>query len=133
MQSAPQPGSWGQGGGAAERGGREGREGRDGRDGLSSWWKNFKQKTQRREDESRDRGTMGAQGGSSSTDVASGEPQGIFGVPLQVSVRYANVAISLSDGNGQSYIYGYVPIVVAKCGVFLKEKGKQSGPLVTIC
>ena len=51
--------------------------------------------------------------------------QGIFGVPLQESIRYANVAISLLNEEGQSYIYGYVPIVVAKCGVFLKEKGKR--------
>ena len=51
-------------------------------------------------------------------------PQGIFGVPLQVSIRYANVAISLFNEEGQSYIYGYVPIVVAKCGVYLKEKGE---------
>ncbi len=50
-------------------------------------------------------------------------PQGIFGVPLRQSITYANVAISLIDENGQSYIYGYVPIVVAKCGVYLKEKG----------
>lgn len=50
-------------------------------------------------------------------------PAGIFGVPLQDSIRYANVAISLLNDEGQSYIYGYVPIVVAKCGVFLKEKG----------
>jgi hypothetical protein len=48
---------------------------------------------------------------------------GIFGVPLRQSITYANVAISLVDDNGQSYIYGYVPIVVAKCGVYLKEKG----------
>jgi len=48
---------------------------------------------------------------------------GIFGVPLHDSIRYANVAISLYDDAGQSYIYGYVPIVVAKCGVYLKEKG----------
>ncbi|KAI3337111.1 RhoGAP-domain-containing protein [Xylariaceae sp. AK1471] len=48
--------------------------------------------------------------------------QGIFGVPLRQSITYANVAISLVDENGQSYIYGYVPIVVAKCGVYLKEK-----------
>ena len=47
----------------------------------------------------------------------------IFGVPLAESIRYANVAISLTDENGESFIYGYVPIVVAKCGVFLKEKG----------
>lgn len=47
---------------------------------------------------------------------------GIFGVPLKQSIQYANVAISLIDGEGNSYVYGYVPIVVAKCGVFLKEK-----------
>lgn len=51
------------------------------------------------------------------------KPKGIFGVPLRQSITYANVAISLIDENGQSYIYGYVPIVVAKCGVFLKETG----------
>ncbi|PSS03833.1 Rho GTPase activation protein [Coniella lustricola] len=50
------------------------------------------------------------------------KPQGIFGVPLRQSIVYANVAISLVDDHGKSYIYGYVPIVVAKCGVFLKEK-----------
>lgn len=55
------------------------------------------------------------------------DPQGIFGVPLQASVRYANVAISLTDPQGNSYIYGYVPIVVAKCGVYLKEKGTVHG------
>lgn len=51
------------------------------------------------------------------------KPTGIFGVPLQVSIRYAHVAISLTNEQGESFVYGYVPIVVAKCGVFLKEKG----------
>lgn len=49
---------------------------------------------------------------------------GIFGVALQDSIKYANVAISLTDEEGKSFIYGYVPIVIAKCGVFLKEKGQ---------
>jgi GTPase-activating protein SAC7 len=53
------------------------------------------------------------------------QPTGIFGVPLRQSITYANVAISLVDPEGKSYIYGYVPIVVAKCGVYLKEKGRQ--------
>lgn len=52
-------------------------------------------------------------------------PVGIFGVPLQVSIRYANVAISLTNEHGENYVYGYVPIVIAKCGVFLKERGKS--------
>lgn len=56
------------------------------------------------------------------------KPQGIFGVPLNVSIKYANVAISLTNDNGESFIYGYVPIVVAKCGVFLKEKGLSPSP-----
>lgn len=50
---------------------------------------------------------------------------GIFGVPLATSIKYANVAISLLNEQGESFIYGYVPIVVAKCGVFLKEKGER--------
>jgi len=53
-------------------------------------------------------------------------PTGIFGVPLSTSIKYANVAISLTDPDGKQFTYGYVPIVVAKCGVFLKEKGENS-------
>ncbi|KAL8995153.1 MAG: hypothetical protein Q9169_005062 [Polycauliona sp. 2 TL-2023] len=73
---------------------------------LASWWKNFKKNTKKEEDK-----------------VENTEPlSGIFGIALQDSIRYANVAISLTNESGESYIYGYVPIVVAKCGVFLKEK-----------
>ncbi|KIV99477.1 uncharacterized protein PV09_08897 [Verruconis gallopava] len=71
---------------------------------LKSWWKNFSRGDKKREEDK------------------ANQPTGIFGVPLQTSVRYANVAISLQDSEGNSYVYGYVPIVVAKCGVFLKEK-----------
>ncbi|KAH7309930.1 Rho GTPase activation protein [Rhexocercosporidium sp. MPI-PUGE-AT-0058] len=52
-------------------------------------------------------------------------PNGIFGVPLIGSIQYANVAISLVDATGKSFIYGYVPIVVANIGVFLKERGTE--------
>ncbi|KAJ8066122.1 hypothetical protein OCU04_005213 [Sclerotinia nivalis] len=71
---------------------------------LKSWWKTFRPPAKTQE---------------SSTES---QPIGIFGVPLRQSIAYANVAISLVDAQGQSYIYGYVPIVVAKCGVYLKEK-----------
>lgn len=54
-------------------------------------------------------------------------PSHIWGVPLRQSITYANVAISLQDAQGKSYIYGYVPIVVAKCGVYLKEHGEFGG------
>ncbi|TGJ85307.1 hypothetical protein E0Z10_g3457 [Xylaria hypoxylon] len=71
---------------------------------LKSWWKKFQVQPARHQEPRETR------------------TQGIFGVPLRQSITYANVAISLIDENGQSYIYGYVPIVVAKCGVYLKEK-----------
>ncbi|EEU43232.1 uncharacterized protein NECHADRAFT_105042 [Fusarium vanettenii 77-13-4] len=70
---------------------------------LKSWWKGFKLPSKHQ-------------------DPQETRSQGIFGVPLRQSITYANVAISLIDEHGKSYIYGYVPIVVAKCGVFLKEK-----------
>ncbi|OKL63411.1 hypothetical protein UA08_01774 [Talaromyces atroroseus] len=74
---------------------------------LASWWKTFKRNT-KKEDDNKAR--------------ANG---GIFGVPLNVSIKYANVAISLTNDKGESFIYGYVPIVVAKCGVFLKDQATE--------
>ncbi|KAK3313810.1 Rho GTPase activation protein [Apodospora peruviana] len=75
---------------------------------LKSWWKGFKLPSKHQEaNDNRPQG------------------QGIFGVPLRQSITYANVAISLIDENEKSYIYGYVPIVVAKCGVYLKEKATE--------
>ena len=50
-----------------------------------------------------------------------------------MSIRYANVAISLCDNEGKTYIYGYVPIIVAKCGVYLKEMGKSIESSVQTC
>ncbi|KAF3053930.1 hypothetical protein E8E11_011899 [Didymella keratinophila] len=73
---------------------------------LTSWWKTFSKRAVKKEEEQK----------------AEAAQQGIFGVPLIQSIPYANVAISLFNEHGESYIYGYVPIVVAKCGVFLKEK-----------
>ncbi|KAH7384048.1 Rho-GTPase-activating protein 5 [Phaeosphaeria sp. MPI-PUGE-AT-0046c] len=71
---------------------------------LTSWWRQFSKRPAKKEDEK------------------EAVQPGIFGVPLIQSIPYANVAISLFNEHGESYIYGYVPIVVAKCGVYLKEK-----------
>ncbi|KAJ4310146.1 GTPase activating protein (GAP) for Rho1p [Neodidymelliopsis sp. IMI 364377] len=74
---------------------------------LTSWWRTFSKRAVKKEEEQK---------------AEAAAQQGIFGVPLIQSIPYANVAISLFNEHGESYIYGYVPIVVAKCGVFLKEK-----------
>ncbi|KAJ4362569.1 GTPase activating protein (GAP) for Rho1p [Neocucurbitaria cava] len=71
---------------------------------LTSWWRQFSKRPAKKDDEK------------------DATLPGIFGVPLIQSIPYANVAISLFNEHGESYIYGYVPIVVAKCGVYLKEK-----------
>jgi hypothetical protein len=66
--------------------------------------------------------------GSSIPNSEEKEPIGkkILGVPLEISIRYANVAISLTSENGESFIYGYIPIYIAKIGVFLKGVGEAS-------
>ena len=54
------------------------------------------------------------------------EPESkVLGVPLQDLIRYNNVAISLRNEEGESYIYGYIPLFVAKPGWFLKENGQS--------
>ena len=91
---------------------------------LKTWWNGFKKRTKK---EQIPRKIISHTPCLSSVlmTVLSAPAPGIFGVPLQESIKYANVAISLANERGESFIYGYVPIVVAKCGVFLKEKGKR--------
>ena len=56
-----------------------------------------------------------------------GQPEpNALGAPLQVLIRYSNVAISMTNENGESYIHGYIPIYVAKPGVFLKDNGQSA-------
>lgn len=57
-------------------------------------------------------------------EIITTPPKRVFSIELRESIQYANVAISTSDLEGKQYIYGYMPIVVAKIGVFLKKKGK---------
>ncbi|GAA5832316.1 hypothetical protein JCM11251_006407 [Rhodosporidiobolus azoricus] len=50
----------------------------------------------------------------------------VFGVSLEESLQYASVAISMVGADGKQYVYGYVPIVVAKCGMWLKENATHT-------
>jgi hypothetical protein len=45
----------------------------------------------------------------------------IFGVPLDDSVNSARAAIAYVDNDVQ-YV-GFIPVIVAKCGSFLKDQG----------
>ncbi|KAI0144646.1 Rho GTPase activation protein [Xylariaceae sp. FL1272] len=53
------------------------------------------------------------------------QPKRVFGAPLAESIQYANVAISLTNSQGETFVWGYIPIVVAKVGVLLKEKASD--------
>jgi hypothetical protein len=48
------------------------------------------------------------------------QPTRIFGVPLSHGLTRARVAISIFDAEGGMIEYGYIPIVVARTGGFLK-------------
>ncbi|KAF9467979.1 Rho GTPase activation protein [Collybia nuda] len=77
---------------------------------LKAWWNHFTF-TQRakRENEARKSGTAS---------------YSVFGTPLRESLKCASVQISTA-GNGGLYVYGYIPVVVAKCGLYLKENATE--------
>ncbi|THH32250.1 hypothetical protein EUX98_g1957 [Antrodiella citrinella] len=49
----------------------------------------------------------------------------VFGKPLKESLKYASVQISTANANGELYVWGYIPVVVAKCGLHLKETATE--------
>lgn len=91
------------------------------RDGLSSWWSKFKARPTRKESHAAPNAASRA---IVQNPVVDGP--GIFSVPLHESLAYANVAISLYNNEGKSSIYGFIPIVVAKCGLFLKDNATET-------
>ncbi|KIJ13401.1 hypothetical protein PAXINDRAFT_170478 [Paxillus involutus ATCC 200175] len=53
------------------------------------------------------------------------EEHPVFGKPLKESLRHASVQISTANANGELYVWGYIPVVVAKCGLYLKENATE--------
>ncbi|KAF8525950.1 Rho GTPase activation protein [Hysterangium stoloniferum] len=74
---------------------------------LKAWWRHFTT-AQRMKKPSPERG------GSK-----------VFGVPLRDSLQYASVQISTASVNGDLYVWGYIPVTVAKCGLHLKENATE--------
>lgn len=98
---------------------------------LKTWWSNFTKSGKL------GGGGGGGGGGSSSSNAgaAGGSTSGaatttgshdkVFGEPLRRSLKYASVAISMAGEDGRQYVWGYVPIIVAKTGLFLKENATE--------
>ncbi|KAJ3480952.1 hypothetical protein NLJ89_g12246 [Agrocybe chaxingu] len=49
----------------------------------------------------------------------------VFGKSLNDSLGYASVQISTANANGDLYVWGFIPVVVAKCGLYLKENATE--------
>ncbi|KAG6853989.1 hypothetical protein C0991_011853 [Blastosporella zonata] len=49
----------------------------------------------------------------------------VFGVPLKESLKFASVQISTASAKGDLYVWGTVPVVVAKCGLYLKNNATE--------
>lgn len=72
--------------------------------GLRSWWSSFARPPAPREERSADETSM-------------------FGAPLHEALKHSSVAISLVNQQGEQYVWGYIPAIVAKIGLFLKQNG----------
>ncbi|EIM91464.1 Rho GTPase activation protein [Stereum hirsutum FP-91666 SS1] len=84
---------------------------------LRAWWQNFT---------SAQKSKAGGQPGSRyDLDKSGLEEHPVFGKPLKESLKYASVQISTANSNGELYVWGYIPVVVAKCGLFLKENATE--------
>ncbi|KAL7331249.1 GTPase activating protein (GAP) for Rho1p [Mucor circinelloides] len=58
---------------------------------------------------------------SNNKPISQKQDDQIFGVPLQDSLKCARAAIAYVDNDVQ-YV-GFIPVIVAKCGSFLKDQG----------
>lgn len=70
-------------------------------------------------------GSSPTQGPSPSSSSQRKPVNAVFGEPLRKSLKYASVAISMAGEDGKQYVWGYVPIIVAKTGLFLKENATE--------
>lgn len=73
--------------------------------GHRSWWSSF------------------ARAAPSPREERSADDLSMFGAPLPEALKQSSVAISLINQDGEQYVWGYVPAVVAKIGLFLKQHG----------
>ncbi|KAI8341852.1 Rho GTPase activation protein [Chlamydoabsidia padenii] len=56
-----------------------------------------------------------------------GKPQGVFGVPLVISISYARGTIGYQDASQVNYQRAAaIPLVVSKCGSYLKRNGLET-------
>ncbi len=80
---------------------------------LKAWWNqfNFVQKVKKEADS---KGESLSLGSGFILPTAEDSEHPVFGKPLKESLRYASVQISTANANGELFVWGYIPVVVAK-------------------
>lgn len=87
---------------------------------LRAWWNVFTSKDKERSKSATPGYGVESKGASRlshmSLVVLTGfvEDHPIFGKPLKEGLKHASVQISTANSNGELYVWGYIPVVVAK-------------------
>ncbi|CAO1624052.1 unnamed protein product [Sympodiomycopsis kandeliae] len=90
---------------------------------LKAWWSSFT----KAKPASTSRLTRSTSTAIRPTTSSKGKEENrVFGMPLRKSLKYASVAISMAGEDGQQYVWGYVPAIVAKIGLYLKENAVET-------
>ncbi|KAG6331197.1 hypothetical protein ID866_7892 [Astraeus odoratus] len=86
---------------------------------LLKWWSQFTHAQRAKKDPENDKADY------SRFNPPSQDEHPVFGKPLKESLKRASVQISTANTNGELYVWGYIPVVVAKCGLYLKENATE--------
>lgn len=95
----------------------EHRDQRDVKPGLRTWWQHITT-TQKPRPHASSENTH-ARSLPKGQEYVPPPPGAVFGRPLKESLRYASVQISTADASGRLYVWGYIPVVVAKWYVYV--------------
>ena len=86
---------------------------------LRAWWNNFTSQKARKDPDLRGGEPFvsrppGLPHPLTACDPTDEEAHTVFGKPLKESLEYASVQISTANSSGELYVWGSIPVVVAK-------------------
>jgi hypothetical protein len=100
------------------------RDHRDAKAGLRTWWQQITTTTQRPRTSAGSPTAAAAAHLNAHSNPQQYHRQGpeyvpappgvVFGRPLKDSLKHASVQVSTADASGKLYVWGYIPVVVAK-------------------
>jgi len=91
-----------------------------GKPGLRTWWQHITTTQKPRPPSAHAHAQAQAQAQMGLVQEYVPPPPGaVFGRPLKETLKFAHVQISTADATGKLYVWGYIPVVVAKWCVVL--------------